>query len=149
MNELYRGAEIHLAVAVDPPDDREKQQGWHLDQGQKQSWLHALCSSPDGLPQFLELPGETTQPWNSWLSFPSDNEVKICPILMSFPFSPNKYPLPTSPMSSHAKSPILRILPQINETIYTYLLKTCSDIHSYQQTSHRYSPKASAENMLT
>lgn len=50
----------------------------------------------DGLPQFLV--AAMVKPHSSgtcWLFFLSDNKVKVCPVLKSFPFSSNKYSLPT------------------------------------------------------
>lgn len=51
-------------------------------------------------------------------------------------------------MSPHVQSPLLRLLPQINENIHTYLPKTCPDIYSHQPTSHR-NPLNPLKNMLS
>lgn len=102
---------------------------------------------PQGLPQVLE--AAMVKPHSSetsWLFFPLDNEVKICPVLMSFPFSPNKYPLPTSPRS-HNVSPCQVSYPCNTPSDKRKHAYISSQNMLYQQMSHRYSANP-LKNML-
>ena len=138
---------------VNPVDGPGEQRGWRLDCGPEQSSFYSPAPAPDQLLLFLE--AATVKPHSrgvSWLFFLPDNTpVKLCQFQRGFRF------LLTNVLCLHhegdtmspcVQSPLLRVLPQINENIHTYLPKTCPDIYSHQPTSHR-NPLNPLKNMLS
>ena len=138
---------------VNPVDGLEEQRDWRLDHGPEQSSFHSSAQAPDQLLLFLE--AATVKPYSRGVSrlffLPDNTAVKLCQFWRGFRFLlTNVLCLyhEGDTMSPHVQSPLLRLLPQINENIHTYLPKTCPDIYSHQPTSHR-NPLNPLKNMLS